>query len=156
MCRSFSEKSRGKLSPLISYQLLTISKYAIQDMNIITMQGLLCTNCIRIHWIMYTEFAFIVLLSILTSNDLSMTFDYKFLKKTLNLSHSIITSFKLHQHPLNYKKVTPWLYFNNDPNWPLNDFWPNFMNTPTVPSSKHHFIQVTSIFTQSYAYNLHL
>ena len=99
-------------------------------MNIIAMQGSLCTNCIRIHWIMYTEFTFIVYWVLtMTSNDLSMTFDCKFLK-TLNLSHSIITSFKLHQYPLNYqKKVTSWLYFNNDPNWPLDDLWPNFMNT---------------------------
>ena len=50
-------------------------------------------------------------------------------------------------------KITFWLYFNNDPNWPLDDLWPNFMNIPNVPSSKHHFFQVTSIFTQSYAYN---
>ena len=64
------------------------------------------------------------------SNDLSMTFDCKFLK-TLNLSHSMITLSKLHQHPLNFvKKKTFWLYFNNDPNRPLDDLWPQLHEHP--------------------------
>ena len=125
-------------------------------MNISAMQGSLCTNCIRIHWIMYTEFAFIVYWVLtMTSNDLSMTFDCKFLK-TLNLSHSMIISFKSHQHPLNYEKSNILIIFQQwsqlTPRWPLTQLhehpYCTFIQTSLHPS----YINIHSIIRIQFAF----
>ena len=90
----------------------------------------------------------------MASNDLSMTFDHKVLKNP-NLSYSMITSSKLHQHALNsVEKITFCLYFNNNPNRPLDDLRPNFMTPlmyfhPNITSFKLH-----QLFTQLYTKTL--